>query len=49
LVHWSETDLDTHQFQHAALGMITVREVLFFTIFHNTLHWNDIRAASAQV
>ena len=49
LAHWSETDLDTHQFQHAALGMITAREVLFFTLFHNTLHWNDIRAASTAV
>ena len=49
LTHWSETDLDTHQFQHAALGVITVREVLFFTIYHNTLHWNDLRVAATAV
>ena len=47
LDHWSEVDLDTCQFQHAALGLLTAREVLFFTIYHNTLHWNDIRLAGA--
>ncbi len=45
LAGWSEADLDTHQFPHPALGLITARETLFFTIYHNTLHWNDIRVA----
>jgi DinB family protein len=45
LAHWSESDLDTNQLMHPAMGLITVREMLFFTIYHNTLHWNDIQAA----
>lgn len=49
LGQWSEADLDTHQLPHAALGLLTVREILFFTLFHNNLHWNDIRAAAISV
>ncbi len=49
LNHWSESDLDTHQFNHAALGLMTVREILFFTIYHNTIHWRDIQAAASPV
>ncbi|HVU11259.1 MAG TPA: DinB family protein [Phototrophicaceae bacterium] len=46
LSHWSEADLDSHQFNHAALGLMTVREILFFTIYHNTMHWHDIQVAA---
>ena len=45
---WSEADLDGVAILHPAISTISVREMLFFTIFHNTLHWNDIRAAAAQ-
>jgi hypothetical protein len=45
LGQWSETDLDTVAILHPALGTLTVREMLFFTIYHNALHWNDIRVA----
>jgi hypothetical protein len=45
LAMWSETGLDMHQLMHPAMGPITVREMLFFTIYHNTLHWKDIQAA----
>ncbi len=46
LGRWSESDLDTIAILHPALGTITTREMFFFIIYHNMLHWNDIRAAS---
>jgi DinB superfamily len=49
LAGWSEADLDTHQFPHAALGLLTAREILFFTLYHNRLHWGDIRVAGGVV
>jgi DinB superfamily len=48
LEHWSEADLDTVQILHPALGAISVRAMLFFTIFHNALHAGDIAAAGQQ-
>jgi len=42
---WSETELDALQMPHPAIGMITLREMLFFTIYHNALHWHDIQHA----
>lgn len=39
---WSETDLDNYKIPHPAIGVITVREMLYFTIHHNRLHGNDI-------
>lgn len=39
---WSEDDLDTYRTPHPAIGVITVREMLYFTIHHNRLHGNDI-------
>jgi hypothetical protein len=44
---WSEEDLDTHQLPHPAIGMLTVREMLFFTLHHNTMHWHDIEQAAS--
>ena len=43
--HWSEIELDSLQLPHAAIGTVTLREMLFFTIYHNTLHWHDIQHA----
>lgn len=40
---WSDADLDRYQLPHPVLGLITVREMLFFTLHHNTVHWGDIR------
>ena len=42
---WTESELDTLQMPHPAIGMVTLREMLFFTIYHNTLHWHDIQHA----
>lgn len=35
---WNDTDLDQHQLPHPILGNLTVREMLFFTIYHNLRH-----------
>lgn len=35
---WSEDDLDAYQMPHPILGNLTVREMLFFTIYHNLRH-----------
>ena len=45
LDQWTEADLDTVQILHPAIGSISVREMLFFTLYHNNLHGNDIRKA----
>lgn len=42
LGNWSEDELDTYRMIHPALGEITVREVCFFTIYHNRMHSKDI-------
>ncbi len=51
LQNWAEADLDIYQLPHPAIGLITVRETLFFTLYHNTLHWNDMQQAvlNAQI
>jgi len=38
ILEWSEADLDTCQLPHPILGKLTVREMLFFTIYHNRRH-----------
>lgn len=40
---WSEKDLDTYTLPHPVLGKLTVREMLFFTLYHNTHHVNNVR------
>ena len=35
---WSESDLDNYQLPHPILGNLTMREMLFFTIYHNLRH-----------
>jgi uncharacterized damage-inducible protein DinB len=48
LAQWSEEDLDHYQIPHPIGEIMTMREMLFFTVYHNTLHWNDIQYAGAQ-
>lgn len=43
LASLDENALDTHQLPHPAIGVITLREMLYFTVYHNTMHWQDIR------
>lgn len=43
LKKWSEKDLDTYTLPHPLLGKLTVREMLFFTLYHNTHHVTNVR------
>jgi len=36
--NWSDEDLDAYQLPHPLLGNLTVREMLYFTIYHNLRH-----------
>jgi uncharacterized damage-inducible protein DinB len=38
---WTEADLDACQIPHPILGKLTVREILFFTIYHNLRHSSE--------
>lgn len=40
---WNETDLDTLQVEHRLLGMLTARELLLWTTYHNLHHMEDAR------
>src|SRR5688500_12130861 len=39
--------LDSYQLPHPAVGLVTLREMLYFTAYHNKMHWNDIRRIGA--
>jgi DinB family protein len=44
LVNWSEAELDSFQLPHPALGVLTIREMLLFTIFHTYHHLRTMKA-----
>ncbi len=35
---WQEEELDKYQIPHPLLGKLTIREMLYFTIYHNLRH-----------
>ena len=35
---WQENEMDLYQLPHPLLGNLTVREILYFTIYHNLRH-----------
>jgi hypothetical protein len=39
---WSEADLDRYRLPHPLLGKLTVREMLFFTIYHYDHHKQNV-------
>src|SRR6185369_6710340 len=39
---WSETALDRYRMPHPLLGKLTVREMLFFTLYHNLHHIQNV-------
>ena len=41
--NWSEKNLDRFKLPHPLLGKLTVREMLFFTVFHNEHHLRTMR------
>lgn len=45
---WTEEDLDEYVLIHPALGKLSVREMLFFTIFHNLHHLASIKQLKTQ-
>ncbi len=47
LPNWSDDALDRAQVLHPAIGMISMREMLYFTVIHNRLHAGDIEKALA--
>ena len=40
---WSENSLDRFKLPHPLLGKLTVREMMFFTIFHNEHHLRTMK------
>ncbi len=45
---WDESALDRYRLPHPALGTLTVREMLFFTLYHIAHHLNLIASRQAQ-
>ena len=44
---FSEKDLDTYILPHPLLGKLTIREMLYFTVYHVQHHQENIRTALA--
>jgi hypothetical protein len=42
-----EASLDSYQLPHPAVGLVTLREMLYFTVYHNNMHWRDIERVGA--
>ena len=40
---WTEEQLDTYRVNHPILGKLTMRELAYFTIYHNIHHMETIR------
>lgn len=40
---WDDAALDAHQVPHPAIGMLTMREMLFFFVFHDAHHLADLQ------
>lgn len=38
IARWSDADLDRYQMPHPLLGKLTIREMLFFTVYHQHHH-----------
>jgi hypothetical protein len=41
LNNWKDADMDRYSLPHPLLGTITVREILFFTIYHSMRHMSS--------
>jgi uncharacterized damage-inducible protein DinB len=44
---WSEANMDYHVLPHPLLGPLSVREMLFFTVYHNTHHVLNVQRLRA--
>lgn len=41
---WSEPELDQYALPHPVLGLLSVREMLYFTVLHNRHHLSGVKA-----
>ena len=41
---WEESELDQYAVPHPVLGLLSMREMLFFTVYHNQHHLNGVQA-----
>jgi hypothetical protein len=46
--NWSDRSLDRLRLPHPGLGLLTVREMLFFTLYHNTHHVHGAASRLAE-
>jgi hypothetical protein len=44
---WPEKQLDRHQLPHPLLGKLTIREMLFFTLYHQSHHIAGVQKRKA--
>lgn len=42
--YWEDENVDEYQIPHPVLGLITVRELMYFNLFHNTHHYKNMRS-----
>lgn len=49
LAGWSEEALDEYSLPHPVLGQLRVREMLFFTLYHNRHHLEGVRSRQGMV
>ncbi len=42
--NWTDEELDKYQIAHPILGLLTTRELAYFTMYHNQHHLNSIRS-----
>ena len=41
---WREADLDTYRLPHPIIGKLTIREMMYFTLYHQTHHHQTLLA-----
>ncbi len=46
--NWTEEELDQHLLPHPAFGKLTMREILYFVIFHNYHHLHAMQVAAQE-
>jgi DinB superfamily len=46
--YWEEENIDLYQVPHPLLGMISIRELVYFNIIHNTLHYKTMRMRKSE-
>lgn len=46
---WTEEELDHYAMMHPAIGLLSVREMLFFVIYHNAHHLLQIESIKAKL